>query len=79
MGESITWDEAAEICARNRREKPSAASAGYDRSKYDCLYAATNRLMVILGAVGTVDSQHDAVTAVMDALYDIDGGTPPRS
>jgi len=47
-------------------------------AKYDQLYVATNRLMVILGAVGSVDTDHDAVTDVMDALYAIDGGAPPK-
>jgi len=42
--------------------------------KYDKLYLAVNQLMATIGANGEVDSDHEDVSAVMDALFDIDGG-----
>ena len=38
------------------------------------LYHAANRLMAHIGAVGEVNSRDEHVSAVMDALYAIDGG-----
>lgn len=58
--------------------EPAGCNPGQTNIKYDQLYLAANRLMVIIGAVGSVDSRHDAVSAVMDALHDIDGGAPPN-
>lgn len=45
-------------------------------AKYKQLYLAANWLSVIIGVAGSVDSDHGGVSALMDALYDIDGGTP---
>ena len=44
--------------------------------KFDTLYAAANALMVEIGMDGEVDTGNPKIVAVMDALYEIDGGTP---
>lgn len=40
------------------------------------LYLAVKKMMVFLGMNGSIDTCHPTVEAVMNALYDIDGGTP---
>ena len=45
-------------------------------AKLDTLYAATNDLMVHLGAYGEVDTTGPLADAVMRALHNLDGGTP---
>lgn len=44
--------------------------------KFDNLYAAANALMVEIGMDGEVDTGNPKITAVMDALHNIDGGSP---
>ena len=48
--------------------------------KYRNLYDAINEMMAPLGTHGMIYAKDDRVTAVMDALHDIDGGVPlPQS
>lgn len=51
-----------------------AAEVGEHRGLGAALYNAVNVMMAHLGADGEIDTRHRAVTAVMDALHDIDGG-----
>lgn len=43
-------------------------------TKFQCLYIAINEMLSALGAEGEIDSDHPKVSAVMNALYDIDEG-----
>lgn len=40
------------------------------------LYRAVNTMMAALGYHGTISADDDHVSAVMDALHEIDGGQP---
>ena len=42
--------------------------------KWEALYIAVNEMMSPLGAHGNICARDDRVTAVMDALHDLDGG-----
>ena len=41
---------------------------------FPALYHSINAMLAVLGAEGTITPRHETVTAVMDALHDIDGG-----
>lgn len=45
-----------------------------EAEKYKGLYSPINEMMTPLGAHGMIYAKDDRVTAVMDALHDIDGG-----
>ena len=42
--------------------------------KLRVLYERVNDLMAILGAEGQINTEFEEVRAVMDALYELDGG-----
>ena len=42
--------------------------------KFKPLYIAVNEMMISIGAIGEMNSQHKAVTKVMNALYELDDG-----
>jgi hypothetical protein len=51
-----------------------------EAEKYKGLYNPINEMMAPLGAHGMIYAKDDRVTAVMDALHDIDGGVfKPKS
>lgn len=39
------------------------------------LYKAANDVATHIGAYGDIDSRHELVSTLMDALHDIDGGS----
>ena len=43
--------------------------------KWIKLYHAVNKMMYTLGADGEINAQQSEAEEVMDALYDIDGGS----
>lgn len=45
------------------------------KQKFKKLYISTNEMMAPLGAHGQIYAKDDRVSAVMDALHDIDDGT----
>lgn len=63
-------EEAWQACARTLARPVGAGAKGGA-----ALYNAVNAMMCELGAAGEIDTRHRLVTAVMDALHDVDGGT----
>lgn len=53
-----------------------AAALAVPPAQWQRLYTAVNEMMAPLGFHGTIMARDDRVQAVMDALADIDGGTP---
>lgn len=44
------------------------------QDKLKQLYIAVNEMMAVIGAEGEIDSRHNYVDNVMDALHDLDDG-----
>lgn len=55
-------------------ENDAASLLDLSQAKVVALYRTVNQVMLVLGMYGEISRRDDRVSAVMDALYDIDGG-----
>ena len=63
-----------ELERENAELRKQLEQAKAEQRKTDALYFAVNDMMAHLGAYGEIDPTGDIADAVMNALFDIDGG-----